>query len=518
MSTRPEDDPPGRSRHLRTEHLRRDMARRVARGSVVVTVAQITRAVVHVTSIALLARLLAPEAFGLMKMVTAAAVFIEVFRTAGLSTATIQREDITDGQLNSLFWVNVGLGVVATATLAAAGPLLAGFYDEPRILPVTLVFSVNLLLGGAKVQHEALLRRQMRFRALAIIEIGALLAGFGTGLGLALSGFGVWALVGQLLAEHAVSCAGTWGASGWLPGRPRWAEGTRALLGFGGSLTAASMLNRLGAGLDSILLGRVYGDSVVGFYSKAREIMLLPLSEINRPFRVIGLPSLSRTLAEPERYRRSFVRVVEAVTIVAGPLVAVMVLCGDWVIRLALGPQWGETARLLPILGLAGWILPAWNLTGILFITQGRAREHLHFHALDFVAKAGSVLVGLLGGVTGVAIAVAARYYVMLPVFALLAGRRGPVSARDVLGALGFPFVVTASAALALAGLRRVLPAEVPPGLGLPLALVLAVAVVGLLLRGTAHGRRRLEILTDLFRNFRAKKGPAAGEASPGGA
>ncbi len=447
-----------------------------------------------------------------MKMVTAVTVFIEVFRTAGLSTATIQREDITEAQLNTLFWVNFGLGAFSMLVVAAASPLLASFYREPRVLPVTLVFSLNLLLGGAKVQHEALLRRQMRFRALATIEIGALVCGFATAVVLAVQGFGVWALVGQFLAEQTVSCVGTWTASGWLPGRPRWAHGSKALLGFGGSLTAASVLNRIGAGLDSIVLGRVYGDTIVGFYSKAREIMLLPLSEINRPFRVIALPSMSRTLVEPERYRRSFVRVVEAVTLLAGPLVAVMVFCGDWVIRLVLGSQWGETARLLPILGLAGWILPAWNLIGILFVTQGRAREHLSFHILDFFAKAASVLLGLFGGVTGVAIAVAARYYVMLPIFAYMAGRQGPVSARDTLGALIFPFAVTATTGLALAGLRQSLPDDISPAVGLVVALLATAAVVAFVLRLTPPGRRRFQILTELAANLRSKERPAPDE------
>nr|MCU0563261.1 oligosaccharide flippase family protein [Desulfobacterales bacterium] len=170
--------PPAASRtHFETAPLHADLRRRAVRGGAVTAAAQAGKAALQLGGVLALARLLTPEDFGMVAMVLAAAGVIEMFRNLGLPMATVQREDITHEQASALFWINFGLSAAATVAVAAAAPALAWYYREPRLTDLTLVLAVSYFLGGVGLQHAALLRRQMRFGALAAIELAALAAG-----------------------------------------------------------------------------------------------------------------------------------------------------------------------------------------------------------------------------------------------------------------------------------------------------------------------------------------------------
>jgi len=171
-------------------------------------------------SMMVLARLLLPQDFGLMAMVTAITGFLAVFADLGLSMATIQRPEISHVQLSTLFWVNAALGAGVMLVTVATAPAIAWFYGEPRLAWIALTLSGAFLVSGLAVQHQALLRRHMRFGVLAWIEISAVAAGAAAGVGLAWSGAGYWALVVMQLAVAAVATAGAWLMYRWRPGLP----------------------------------------------------------------------------------------------------------------------------------------------------------------------------------------------------------------------------------------------------------------------------------------------------------
>ncbi len=192
----------GASRSLRepiadrfdTANLTKDLARRTIRGGAVTLTAQGAKFVLRMGSMAVLARLLTPADFGVIAMVTVITGFVEMFKDAGLSTATVQRATITHAQISTLFWINVALSVGVTATVAGLAPAIAWFYDDPRLTAVTLTLAGTMIFGGLAVQPQALLRRQMQFGRLATIEIASLVAGIGTACAMAVQGFGYWGL------------------------------------------------------------------------------------------------------------------------------------------------------------------------------------------------------------------------------------------------------------------------------------------------------------------------------------
>src|SRR5438876_8425954 len=256
-------------KHLRTDHLLADLKGRTISGAFITTAAQGAQVLLNLVSIMVLARLLIPKDFGLFAMVTTVIGYLRVFKDAGLSTATVQREGITHAQVSNLFWINVGISGAATLILAASSPVVAWFYRDPRLVGITLVLSSTFLLNGVTVQHTALLNRQMRFRAIAVIQIGSMLIGVAVGIGMALLGYNYWALVFSNLITVAAAVLLTWFAIPWRPHAPSRRSGIRPLLSFGANLATGGLIYSLARGTDAMLIGRFYGPGAVGLYTRA---------------------------------------------------------------------------------------------------------------------------------------------------------------------------------------------------------------------------------------------------------
>src|SRR6267143_4894595 len=182
-------------KHLGTDHLLTDLKGRTISGAFITIAAQGAQFVLSLASIMVLARLLTPKDFGLFAMVTTVIGYLRVFKDAGLSTATVQREGITHAQVSNLFWINVVMSGAIGLIFAASAPLVAWFYREPRLIPITVILASTFLLSGLIVQHTALLNRQMRFKAIAVIQIGSMLLGLVVGIVMAYLNYSYWALV-----------------------------------------------------------------------------------------------------------------------------------------------------------------------------------------------------------------------------------------------------------------------------------------------------------------------------------
>src|SRR5258708_35193454 len=173
----------------------KDLKARAIRGGFAKVCAQGTNFVLRVGSLMVLARLLDPRDFGLVGMVAAFTGVLNLFRDFGLSSATVQRRDVTDQQISTLFWINVLVGAVLALLLMAMSPLVVRFYHEPHLFWVTILLATSFIFNGAGGQHTALLERQMRFTALAVIDIISLVVSTIISISMAVAGFGYCALV-----------------------------------------------------------------------------------------------------------------------------------------------------------------------------------------------------------------------------------------------------------------------------------------------------------------------------------
>ncbi|HEV3467910.1 MAG TPA: lipopolysaccharide biosynthesis protein [Pyrinomonadaceae bacterium] len=490
---------PAPEHHFRTDHLKADLGSRAARGGAVMVGAQALRFAVTMGSTMVLARLLTPEDYGLVGMVLVVTGFVAFFKRLGLSAATIQRPEINAEQVSTLFWVNVAVSVALAGATAALAPAVAWFYGQPQLVGITLAFAAGFTVSGLSVQHEALLKRQMRFKALAAIELGAMLAGIGAAIIAARAGAGYWALVLNQLVFGTLYAAGLWAACGWRPGPPVRYAGVRQMLSFGGDITGYGVLNYLARNLDNLLIGRVWGAAQLGLYARAYQLLLLPLDQTTVPLDSVAVPALSRLTDAPERYRQAYLRILEKVAMLTMPGVALMIATSDWLVRLVLGPQWDETARIFALLGVAGLFEPVANTMGWLLISQGRTRDMLRWGFVHAAVTTLSFAVGLPWGAVGVAASYSAfGVLVHKPLLFWYVGRRGPVGARDIYRAMA-PSVCAAAGVLGALYLLRRLAEFEHAAAGLAACAALAAAVALLTFAVLPKGRAALQDVKGLL-------------------
>ncbi len=501
MSTTSETRPVPRADHLKADHLVEDIGRRSIRGGTVTLGAQMVKMVVQFGTIVILARLLAPEAFGLIAMVAAINTLLDLVKELGLSSATIQRPDITHEQVSALFWINAGIGALLAAGLAAVAPAIAWFYGAPDLVAMTQLLAIGFLLSGLTVQHWALLRRQMRFTSVAVIDAGAEVVGFAVAIAMACAGFDYWSLVAQRLISPALVMIGCWTLCGWRPSRPARAAGVGDLLRFGASVTGANLAVALTRSLDQVIIGRLWGPSMLGLYERALKLLMLPINNINAPIFAVAMPGLSRlTTGQDERYRQLFADMLQWLAMLTMPLFAMVPAMADWVVLLLFGPRWTDGVPLVAWFGFAAAYLPTMLALGLLYLSQNRTGEMLRATLVDCALSIAGIVVGLRFGVTGIAASFALTgLLVRTPVAFWLATRRGPVRLRDLHGAV-LPSVVAAlvAAAVVLVLRRFVIPTDIMPVLGLCLATGTGLAAALMTLALMPSSRRSLMALRHL--------------------
>lgn len=509
----------GAGDHLRTDDVSAELGARTARGGAIMIAAQGARFAVNMVGTVTLARLLTPQDYGLVAMVAVFTNFTYLFRNLGLSAATVQKAEVSHRQVSTLFWVNVGLGLLTMLVTAAAAPLVAAFYGEPRLTGITVGIALGCIFNGLSVQHEALLKRQMRFKALGTIDVCAALVGLAVGVTAARRGAGAWALVAAQLAVTATFAAGVWAACGWRPGRPSRGSGVRSMIAFGGNLTGYNLLNYLARNADNLLIGRFWGPLQLGLYARAYQLLLLPLDQVCVPLDGVAVSALSRLTDAPERYRRAYLNILEKLAMLTMPGVALMIGTSDWVVAFMLGPQWAETGRIFALLGVVGLLEPVSLSVGWLLISQGRTRHALRWGVIDGTLSLVSIAAGLPWGALGVAASYSlVGFFLRKPLLFWYACRTGPVRTADFYRAI-LPSFYAALSVLAVLFALRAWAGEMRPLAGLLAGLTVAAAVAFVVFLIIPRGRRALlEVrgLLPLLKGGRVRGAGAFREAAGG--
>jgi len=286
----------------------KDLRERTIRGGFAKVCAQAANFLLRVGSVMALARLLSPRDFGLVGMVTALTGVLSLFRDFGLSSAAIQRATVTEEQISTLFWINMLVGAILALLTVFMAPFVAGFYHEPRILGVTALLGAGFLFNAAGVQHGALLQRQMRFTTVAAIDILSLVLSVAVGIGMAIRGYGYWALVGMTLTGPTVSTICAWIATAWIPGMPHKQVGIRSMMRFGGTITLNGLVVYVAYNMEKVLLGRYWGADVVGIYGRAYQLTNIPTESLNSSIGGVAFSALSRVQDDPHRLRSYFLK------------------------------------------------------------------------------------------------------------------------------------------------------------------------------------------------------------------
>jgi PST family polysaccharide transporter len=275
-----------------------------------------------------------------------------------------------------------------------------------------------------------------------------MIVGYVVGIIMAWYGFHYWALVSSQLALITTSTVLTLLICFWVPGAPKRNTGVRAMIRFGGNLTGFTTINYFSRNLDNLLIGRFWGAQQLGLYSRAYQLMMLPIDQINEPVTSVAVPSLSRLTDSPESYRKAYLRMLEKIALLTMPSVALMIVISDWIINIVLGPQWLGAVKIFGLLGVTALFQPVANTTGWLLISQGRTNHLFRWGLISGPIIMGSIIVGLPWGAVGVAASYAiTRVCLVDPLLYWFVGRTGPVRTMDFYRTMA-PFVLASGCAL----------------------------------------------------------------------
>jgi len=412
------------------------LQRLAVRGATVTVLSQSLAFAIQMIATVILARLLTPADFGLLAMVSTFSLLLMNFGPIGFTEAVLQREEIDHALASNLFWINLSLGLLLTIGFAAAGPLLARFYGDPRVAPVAITMSVTIFFSSVSVQHLALLKRAMRFSALSTNDILARALSVAVSILLGWKAWGYWALVAGAVTLPLSTSIGAWTLCRWVPGLPRHVVGTVPMVRFAINTYGRFVLNYFRHNLDNLLVGWRFGPQPLGIYKKAYDLFVLPSSSLTDPLTNVAVSTLSRLTRDSAQYGRYFLRALSAIAFVGMGLGAGLTLMADDLILVMLGPGWEESARIFRFLGPGVGIMMLYGTHGWIHLSIGRADRWLRWAAVEFAVTGLLFLAGLRWGLVGIAVAWVASYWILtIPAF-LYAGRPARLGIAPVIGAV----------------------------------------------------------------------------------
>ncbi len=352
-----------------------------------------------------LARLLSPREFGLIAMIAVFVGFASIFKDLGLGAALIQKKDAEQKHYSSIFWINIGAGFSIMLIFMMCAPWIAKFYKEPILFPLTILISVNFFIGSLGVVQDALFQKHINFKVLAIVDIAALILSGGVAIIMSLLGFGVWSLATQSILFTVIWLTLIWYVSDWRPTFLFDWEAVRELLGFSINLLGFNTFNYWVRNADNLLIGRFFGSSALGVYSKAYSIMLFPLSNLSRVIGRVMFPAFSIIQEDKQRISRIYLRITRNIALISFPLMSGLLAVSDSFVLAVFGSQWSGMIPILKIFCVVGMIQSIVTLNGNIYLSQGRADLQFKVGSIIGVLGVIAIIIGLRWGIKGVAYA-----------------------------------------------------------------------------------------------------------------
>lgn len=434
MSASPETPADDRADDRAEKADRADLSQKAARGAGVVMATQIARVVLQFGSVVILARLLTPEDFGLVAMVTAIIGIAEIVRDAGLSSAAVQAKTLSDDERTNLFWANLGLGTACALVILAVEPLIVAGYGESRLAPIIFSLAFVFMISGANTQYRADLMRRMRFRQLAMSDVAAQFIAIAVAIGLALAGAGLWAIVGQqivtALAQFVINIVNV----RWLPGLPRRGAPLGRFFRFGGGVLGTNALAYVTKSITAVAIGAAFGPVPLGYYNRAYQLLMTPLQQIDAPMTSVVLPVLSRVQDDEETFARYLARTQMVACYVTSVLLAVAAGLAYPVTLVLFGPKWIDVAPIFVVLAIGGMFRTLSTIAYWIFLAKGFTGAQLRMDAMARPVMILIMVAGIPWDVIGVAVGHGVAFFLYWVLAFVRVGQVTGVNIRPLFG------------------------------------------------------------------------------------
>jgi O-antigen/teichoic acid export membrane protein len=486
----------------------KDLRQKAAKGVVWSVIQKWGREAVAFLTFMALSRLLPPEAFGLVAMATAFTAFAEIFLDQGFGAAIVQIADLDREHLDTAFWISVVTGLLLTVIGAAAAGLVAGLYQEPRLIPVLRWLALSFLLTGLSSTQVAILRRNLAFKSLAARSLAATLVGGVVGVGLALAGFGVWSLVAQNLANGLAAIIVLWGASSWRPGFRLSRKHYKELFSFGVSIVGNDALNVLVRRSDDFLIGYYLGPVMLGYYTIGYRLLLVIIRLVTGITNSVAFPTFSRLQNKPGRLRSAFYSVTQYTSLLSFPVFIGLAIVAPELIPTLFGAEWGPSIPVMQVLALMGILQSVLVFNGSVIKACGKPSWQLAIMFLTFVCSVSGFLLAVRWGIVAVAASFVIVGYLVAPFSYLAVHKLVRINFRIYLGQYVAPLSASLAMVAVVLGLKQVLKDQ---NLHMYVQLVIYITagaltyLLAILLTARSLSRRVLELASLALPNSRLR-------------
>lgn len=338
-------------------------------------VASIIIVVLQAIQLVVLARILSPEDFGLMAMIEVVIGIARIFTDLGVGAAIIYKLSITDNELSSLYWLNYLAGLFVAILVFISRPLIAGFYNEDRLIELLGWISIVFFVAPIGQQYQVLMQKRLEFNRLAVIDVISSSFSFIVTIILAITGIGVLALIiGEIVRTFVRSMISLLvGLKFWKPSLHFKRKDLSGFVGFGLFQMGEKVLNYFNQRIDQILIGWLLGAEILGYYTLAYNIALAPFLRINPILTRVAFPTFSKLQNNVVRLRRGYLKLIKALSLINFPILIGIAIISSQIILNIFGSEWVDSIRLLQLLAFVALIRSIVNPVGSLLLAKGRA-------------------------------------------------------------------------------------------------------------------------------------------------
>lgn len=384
-------------------HKNREIAQKTAWGFIWNFSAYFLGKIVVLITTSILARILAKSDFGLVAVAVVAINYLSVLKDLGLGVALIQRKGDVKEAANTVFTLNLFIGLILFAIIIPLAPLVADYFREPEIVPVLRWMGVSFVINALGSVHTNWLVRELDYRRKLVPELGGALLKGGISIGLAYFGYGVWSLVFGQIAGAIASVILVWIVLPWRPRLTIDRKVAGSLMKFGTSVTLVDVITQITDNLDYVIVGRMFGLVPLSIYTLAYRLPEMLLIGNLWVMGGVVFPAFSSIQDRPEELRRGFLASVRLVELLAVPICLGLLIAAEPIVRVVFGDQWLEAIPVLRVLAVYAWVYSLGYHVGGFYKAIGRPDILLKLSLLTLVIIIPALLIGARFGIIGVA-------------------------------------------------------------------------------------------------------------------
>ncbi|MGD1909644.1 MAG: MOP flippase family protein [Rivularia sp. (in: cyanobacteria)] len=397
--------------------------------------------IISVSIFFLLARLLDPESFGLVALASIFINFVQIFIDQGFSQAIIQRENLEPEHLNSAFWINIGIGLLLTILTLTSADLIANAFSQPALTPIIRWLSLGFPLSSLSKVQEAILQRQLNFKALASRSLFSSIVSGLVGVAMAFTGWGVWSLVTKLLIFGFIQTILVWWVSDWRPTFKVSLTHFKDIFSFGINILGWRIFNFSTRRSDDFLIGYFLGTTALGYYNVAYRLLLMITELLIGVSQKVAIPAFARLQTEPERLRNAFYKVTQLTSFISFPIFLGIAALAPQLITLFLGEEWTQSIPIMQILTFVGILHAVSNFNDSIIFAVGKPSWNLKFKILSAVVIFTGFFVGVRWGLVAVSTAYVVSSYLLYPISILMVHKLIELDFKKYIGQFKASFV-----------------------------------------------------------------------------